>query len=110
MPLIAGSSFGKAVRYLPMLIVAEVIAGWYRAFAVYIFYEKKTELISLVTFLAGIIHIILLWIFVKRMGVIGAPAAYVCSSFTAFILTAWLSNKVHPMPWFKLWMQETLKN
>lgn len=101
-PFIAGTSFDQAVLYLPPLIAAEIISGWYRAFAVYIFYEKKTELLSLVTLISGIIHIILLWVLVKQMGVIGAPFAYLCSSFITFIMTALLSNKIHPMPWFKL--------
>ena len=103
MPLVAGKNFEHAIQFLPVLIVAEVIAGWYRVFAVYIFYEQKTELLSLISFLSGIIHIFLLWFFLKHLGVMGVAVAYAVSAFARVIMTAWLSNRVHPMPWFIFW-------
>ena len=100
---VIGPQFHEAFQYLPFLVLAEVFRGWYRVFVVYLFYERKTGIISMITTTSGVVHVGLLFVLVGRLGVIGAPLAYCASSFLTFMLIAWSSNRIYPMPWLSLW-------
>jgi len=94
-----GAEFSKSLTYLPFLIIAQVLGGWTRCYGVYIFYQKRTELRSLISIFAGVVHIVLLWWMTSTWGVLGAALSFAISSLVAFVLTVWTSHQVHPMPW-----------
>lgn len=102
-PYFIGDKFVTALKYVPYLVIAHVFDGWYRVFVIYIFYSKKTEYISVLTAVTGIIHIPLLFILVKQFGILGAAIAITCSSIITFISVVWISNKVFKMPWNFIW-------
>ncbi|MHB8105644.1 MAG: oligosaccharide flippase family protein, partial [Dehalococcoidales bacterium] len=94
-----GHRFQEVFKYLPFFIAAEVLDGCYRIFAVYIYYSKRNEFVSMVTTISGIFHFCLLFILVKQYGMTGAAIALICSSLLNFILIVVVSHKIHPMPW-----------
>lgn len=102
-PWFIGAEFLNALKFIPLLVVAHMFDGWYRVFVIYIFYSKKTEVVSILTALTGVIHVPLLVILVKEFGLMGAAIAISCSSLITFLSVAWISNKVFPMPWNLLW-------
>ena len=73
--------------------------GMYFMVVNYIFYEKKTYVLSLITFSTGLIHIGLSYYLIKLNGIIGAAQATTISFFNMFILVWLLSFKVYRMPW-----------
>jgi O-antigen/teichoic acid export membrane protein len=102
-PWFIGVEFLNALKFVPFLVVAHLFDGWYRVFVIYIFYSKKTEIISILTALTGVIHVPLLLILVKEFGLMGAAIAISFSSLITFLSVVWISNKVFPMPWNLLW-------
>jgi len=109
-PWVIGPHYKEAFRYLPLLVIAELLDGYYRTFAVYIFYTKRNEFLSMVTTASSLVHLGLLYISVKQYGIMGAAVTMIISSFINFTLTAWLSNKVYPMPWNLLLWKPKNKN
>ena len=105
-PWVIGDRFVGALQFVPLLVVAHVFDGWYRIFVIYIFYSKRTEIVSVLSTVTGVIHAILLFILVKPYGLMGAAISILCSSLIMFLSVIWISNKVYPMPWRLLWTYE----
>jgi Na+-driven multidrug efflux pump len=66
----------------------------------YIFYSKRTALLALSTLTSGLIGIGLLFIFIDYLGLKGAAVAYAISMALKFLMTWFVANLRHPMPWF----------
>lgn len=92
--------FHEAQRFVPFITVAYLFMGFYMLFTDYIFYSKKTHLLSILTTANALINLILSYVCIQRFGAIGVTYSFAASS--AFVaLAAWLlAQKVHPMPWF----------
>lgn len=99
-PYIVGKEFIESRKYIFLFSIAFLFQGYYLLSGLYIFYAKKTHLISYITLSGTIIHIILSYIFIKQYGAIGAAYSSIISYFLTFIGTWYLSNKVYKMPWF----------
>jgi O-antigen/teichoic acid export membrane protein len=103
-PWFIDNRFHESLKYLPYLVIAQIFGGWYRTFAVYIYYSKRTGTITLSTIAVTLFHVMLLYFMVRQYGLIGAALAIVGSSFVAFLSVVFLSNRVFPMPWNRLWI------
>jgi O-antigen/teichoic acid export membrane protein len=66
----------------------------------YIFYSKRTGLLSIASISSGILNLVLLIILVRIFGLEGAAIAFAISMGIRFLLTWWIAHKRHPMPWF----------
>ena len=101
-------------RYHDSIIIAPLIAlaysflGMYKLVTLYIFYVKRTGLLSLFTLANGGINIILNYVFISMFGVMGAAYATIISMFIIFIITFVISNRVYPMPWNPLRLLKTI--
>ncbi len=73
--------------------------GMYLMVVNYIFYVKRTYILSVITFLTGLAHVGLSYYLIKLNGIIGAAQATTVSFFIMFILVWLLSAKVYSMPW-----------
>lgn len=96
-----GSDFQQVSSILPYILLGQVFNGMYYIVSGYIFYERKTKLLSYVSISSGVINISLLILSVPIYGVYGAAYSFAFSSFIQLILTWCLSAKVHKMPWIK---------
>ncbi len=94
-----GENYQGGVVLSQVLSVAFLLQGFYFIVTNYIFYVKKTYLLSIVTTLS----LLLLWglnyFFILRYGVIGSAYALVCGYGTIFILGWILAHRLYPMPW-----------
>jgi len=88
-----------SVEVIPWIAFGYAFQGMYFMVVNYIFFEKKTYMLALVTFLSGIVHVILSYTFIHIYGAVGIPYATTLSFFIMFILVWILSSKVYPMPW-----------
>lgn len=94
-----GESFEGSIQYILWISLGFAFNGMYKMVSGVIFYEKKTQILSMVTFATAFINIILNYFFIKLNGAVGAAQATSLSFFISFIFTWILSNKVHAMPW-----------
>jgi O-antigen/teichoic acid export membrane protein len=93
------------IRYHDSIIIAPLIAlgysflGMYKLVTIYIFYMKKTGILSTFTLANGLLNIVFNYIFIRIFGVIGAAYATILSMFLIFIISLIISNNIFPMPW-----------
>jgi O-antigen/teichoic acid export membrane protein len=97
-----GEEFHDGMGVVAIIGLGFAFNGMYKMMVNYIFYAEKTQIISLITITVAIVNIVLSIVFVKMYGIIGAAYASVISFFIQFILTWYISNRIYPMPWFKL--------
>lgn len=92
--------FGAATGFVFWIGLGHVFFGMYIMVVNYIYYLKKTYMITYLTFGSGLVNLVLNYLLIQRYGAIGAAYATAISYFTFFIVAWWLSNKLYPMPWF----------
>jgi len=91
--------YHDSINIAPLVALAYSFLGMYKLVTIYIFYMKKTALLSSFTLINGALNIILNYFLIKVYGVMGAVYATIISMFIIFILAFIISNRVYPMPW-----------
>lgn len=94
------SKYHESFEFVPLLILGQWIYCIYNLSIQYIYKEKKTLVLGIITFIGSLIQIGMTWILVKYYGVIGVAYASVLGSIIISIGIFFYSNKVYPMPWF----------
>lgn len=97
---IAGEKYSQSADVIGWLIVGQAFGGMYFMVTNYIFYSKRTWLLSLSTVVSGLINVLLLVALVRIWGIYGAAVAFCVSMAVRFLLTWWAAQVCHPMPWF----------
>src|SRR5690606_8127768 len=95
-----GSSFKMASSYIFWIVLGYVFNGMYLMVAGFIFYVKKTALLSKITITVALTNIPVCYLFLKYFGTVGAGISMSVIYFVSFIFTWILSNRVYKMPWF----------
>lgn len=98
--LIAGEKYSAAADVIGWLALGQAFNGMYLMVTNYIFYSKRTGLLSLSTITAGLINVGLLLLLISLMGLKGAAIAFAISMAVKFLLTWFVAHLRHPMPWF----------
>jgi O-antigen/teichoic acid export membrane protein len=104
-----GASFHGAYTFVFWIALGYAFNGMYLIIVNYIYYIKKTYLLSKVTVLMGVFHALLSLTLIQFFGVMGAAYATAISFFVTFILVWRLSSKVYVMPW-RYWRSARVKN
>jgi O-antigen/teichoic acid export membrane protein len=99
---VAGEKYAKAGDVIGWLALGQVFGGMYLMVTNYIFFSKRTGLLSLATLLSGGTNILLLMVLVGPLGLEGAAYAFCSAMGIRFLLTWYVAQKRHPMPWFNL--------
>jgi O-antigen/teichoic acid export membrane protein len=97
--LLAGDKYQTAADFIGWLALGHAFGGMYLMVTNYIFYSKRTGLLSLVTLAAAGVNIILLIILIPLWGAKGAAMAFACAMFVRFLLTWLVASQKCPMPW-----------
>lgn len=100
--IIAGPEYAQAGEFIGWLALGQAFSGMYLMVTSYVFYSKRTGLLSLATILSGILNLLLLFILIRILGLVGASIAFCAAMAIRFILTWWVAQHCHPMPWFDL--------
>lgn len=98
--LIAGEQYSEAGKVIGWLTMAQGFKGMYLMVTNYIFYSKKTGMLSTVSIGSGLLNLLLLIVLVRILGLEGAAIAFALSMGIRFLLTWWVAHRRHPMPWF----------
>ena len=97
---IAGEKYAVAGEVVGWLALGQGFQGMYLMVTNYIFFSKKTGLLSVASIGSGLLNLVLLIIFVRTLGLQGAAMAFALSMGVRFLLAWWIAHKRHPMPWF----------
>jgi O-antigen/teichoic acid export membrane protein len=98
--VIVGEKYRSAADVVGWLVMGHVFNGMYLMVTNYIFYSKRTGLLSVSTVASGFINVGLLYVLIDYMGIKGAAVSFAASMLLKFILTWLVSSFRHPMPWF----------
>jgi O-antigen/teichoic acid export membrane protein len=97
---IAGQAYARAGDVIGWLALGQAFIGMYLMVTNYIFYSKRTGLLSLSTIATGLINIALLVVLIRTLGLKGAAISFSIAMGIRFLLTWWVAQRRHPMPWF----------
>lgn len=97
--LLAGEQYQSAAEVARYTLVGNAFVGMYYMVTNYIFYSRRTELLSLMTTTVGLITIGLTWYLIQESGIVGAAQAFMVGQILMFFGTWFLANRCHPMPW-----------
>ncbi len=102
MQFVVGEQYSRAGDVIGWLVLGQVFGGMYLMVTNYIFFSKRTGLLSLVTIFSGLVNIVLLLFFIDYFGLKGAAYAFCIAMALRFLLTWVVAQRRHPMPWFRL--------
>ncbi|PHR49236.1 MAG: polysaccharide biosynthesis protein [Fluviicola sp.] len=94
-----GENFHDAKEFVVWIALAFAINGMYKMVVNYFFFLKKTIPVSIITFLAAILNLILNYFLILEYGAIGAAKAAVLAFLVQFIVMWVISARYYPMPW-----------
>ncbi len=97
---IAGHKYAGAEKAIGFLVLGQIFVGMYYLVTNYIFYSKKTIVLSSLSISAGLLNLGLLLMLVPGYGIKGAAVSFAISSFVQFVFAWFAAYKLHPMPWF----------
>ena len=84
--IMADEKYYDALEIVPIIILGFTMVYLYTLYANYAFYRKKTGLISLFTFIAGVINVGLNYLFVPKYGYVAAAWTTLFSYLILFLL------------------------
>ncbi len=99
---VAGEKYARAGDVIGWLALGQVFGGMYLMVTNYIFFSKRTGLLSLATIASGLFNVVLLFLLIDKFGLEGAAYAFCIAMATRFVLSWHVAQKRHPMPWFEL--------
>lgn len=97
---IAGDEYKASGDIIGWLCLGQIFGGMYLMVTNYVFYAKRTMLLSWVTISAGVLNIILVFLLIEPLGIKGAAIAFVLSKFIQFLMTWYIATRSVKMPWF----------
>jgi O-antigen/teichoic acid export membrane protein len=98
--IIAGDQYSSAGELVGWLALGQGFVGMYLMVTNYIFYSKRTGLLSLVTISSGLLNVFLLFTFLRIFSLKGAAIAFSTAMGFRFLCTWWVAQRQYPMPWF----------
>lgn len=98
--LVSNENYILATSFIGLLCIGQSFQGLYLVVTNYIFFMKKTYLLSIVTITSGIINVILIYLFIDKYQLLGVSMAFCISMALRFLFTWILAQYIYPMPWF----------
>jgi len=98
--IFVGKDYYGAAKYMLLLSMSWGFYGMYFIVSGYIFYEKKTYALSVISIFVLLLNALLDYALISANGALGAAQAGFICSFARFAVTWFWCNKIYPMPWF----------
>ena len=93
--------YSEGSRYVFWIGLSYFFWGCYLLFSGYIFYYNQTKLLAQLSIISIGCNILFNYLFISKVGAIGAAYSTVLSFFIVFIIVAIKANKLVELPWFK---------
>ena len=100
--LFLGEDFLEGMSVVAIIGMGFAFNGMYKMMVNYIFYSEKTQVISFITIGVAILNVSLSIYLIQDYGIMGTAYASSISFFVQFIVTWYISNRIFPMPWFRI--------
>lgn len=104
--IFAGEQYAGAGELVGWLVLGQSFRGMYFTVAGYIFYMKKTSILSLITIVSGVINIAGLLLGIAVFGLEGAAIAFAIAMSCQFIFSWFFAAQIHPMPWLSIFRKK----
>lgn len=97
--ILVGSDYFKAAELIAWVILGQAFHGGYLMVTNYLFYAKRTGVLSGITISLGLLNVLLLFVLIHEFGILGAVWAFCISKFIQWLITWYVANKIIKMPW-----------
>lgn len=97
--IVGGEDFRRAENVIGWLCLGQCFGGMYLMVTNYLFYAKKTGLLSVVTVSCAILNVLLLVYLTGTYGIVGAAIAFCISMGIRFFATWWLASRLNLVSW-----------
>nr|WP_297456506.1 oligosaccharide flippase family protein [uncultured Halomonas sp.] len=97
---LAGDRYSAAASIMGWLALGQAFNGMYLMVTNYMFYSKRTGILSVATISSGLLNLLLLVMLVPALGLEGAAMSFAIVMIIRFLCTWLLAQKCFPMPWF----------
>ncbi|GIZ51289.1 lipopolysaccharide biosynthesis protein [Noviherbaspirillum aridicola] len=94
-----GEQYRSGATVIRWVALGGAFSGMYLMVVAYVFYAKRSELLSAASLTIGLGNLALSYFLVTRHGAVGAAQAYAASQFLMFVVVWLIAAKCHPMPW-----------
>jgi O-antigen/teichoic acid export membrane protein len=94
-------AYSASLFYVKWLLLGFFFQAVYTIFCDYIFYVKKTYLLSITTLGTLLLTLLLNYLFIPKYGAIGSAYAFAISSGVSSIVVIMISTYVFSMPWLR---------
>ncbi len=97
--LFISSNYIHGLKIVIWIAIGFAFDGMYKMVVNYIFYIKKTYIISIITIFTAGLNILLNYFMVNNYGAVGVAQATAISFFTEFLIVWIISARLYKMPW-----------
>lgn len=97
--LVAGQRYAEGGTVIGWLALGQAFDGMYLMVTGYVFFSKRTGLLSVGTIASGLSGIGLMMLLIPLFGLKGAAIAYAAAMALKFLFTWRLAGSRYPMPW-----------
>lgn len=98
--IIYDSNYQKAADFLPFVMITQFFEGGYLLFACFLHYTMDTRKLGTITFLAGLVQLLLSYLLIKHIGAEGSAISSALISGIVFFLIMVEGIKSFDLPWF----------
>jgi O-antigen/teichoic acid export membrane protein len=98
-PILLGPEFLGAQHIVLFMFLGNAFMGMYYMVTNYVFFSRRTELLSMVTIVTGCVTIFLNFVLIKNFGLFGAAVSFMIGQGMLFLSTWCLAQYCHKMPW-----------
>jgi O-antigen/teichoic acid export membrane protein len=98
--LFISKEFYGVFDLLPYLFLATIFNSFYLAVVNYLFYMKKTLIITIVTVIISVLNVLLTYFFLNWFGLVGASYSMAIAYFLLFAIIFIVVYIKFPLPWF----------
>ncbi|MFY4760051.1 oligosaccharide flippase family protein [Aliarcobacter butzleri] len=99
LPYFVDEKFYKANEFIFWVALGYAVRGVYQMFFPYLVHISRTSFLATSTVLAGLVNLVLNYIFINMYGAIGAAYATVVAFTVSALLVFWYQQKNYYMPW-----------
>ena len=92
-------NYNDSIQFVWWVALGFAFDGMYKMKVSYLFYLKKTHIVSVVTFGVAILNLILNYFLIKSFGAIGAAQATAICLFCEYVIIWMVSARMYKMPW-----------
>lgn len=102
MTYLLSDKYAESFQFVPWMMLSLTIYAFYNLVIQFPYTVKKTLWLGVITFSGSLIQLFLTYILVRYLGADGIKISMVLGALIIMLGVWWYSNKVYPLPWFKV--------